>query len=127
MTQVIVKSCMCTYASDRSPILLLLDWLTLLVAFCMKGTSHAATSYVKAAAVTHADAAAPAAVAIADVAVPYLVVSADVGRYAFPGVGVSGGSVHGILKFCEDFVFFFKFVKNLAYISLMSGIHRNNL
>jgi len=80
----------------------------------------------KAAAATHADAAAAAAAAT-DMAVPYLAVPAEAGRYAFPGVGVSGGSVHGILKFCEDFVFFFKFVKNLAYISLMSEIHKNNL
>jgi len=43
----------------------------------------------KAAAATHADAAA----ATADVAVPYLAVPAEAGRYAFPGVGVGGGSV----------------------------------
>ena len=84
---------MCTYASDRSPFLLLLDWLTLLVAFCMKGTSHAATSYDKADAPTHADAAAAAAATTADVVVPYLAVPADVGRYTFHGVGVGGGSV----------------------------------
>ena len=44
----------------------------------------------KAAAATHADA---AAAATADVAVPYLAVLAEAGRYAFPGVGVGGGSV----------------------------------
>ena len=43
----------------------------------------------KAAAATHADEAA----ATTDVAVPYLAVPAEAGRYAFPGVGVSGGSV----------------------------------
>ena len=118
---------MCTYASDRSPILLLLDWLTLLVALNVmyeRDKSCRVGDDDKAAAATHTDA---VVVAAADVAVPYLAVPAEAGRYAFPGVGVSGGSVHGILKFCEDFVFFFKFVKNLAYISLMSEIHTNNL
>ena len=74
MTQVIVKSCMCTYASDRSPILLLLDWLTLLVALNVmyereKSYHDLVGDDDKVATTTHADAA--AAAATTDVAVPY--------------------------------------------------------
>ena len=72
MTQVIVKSCMCTYASDRSPILLLLDWLTLLVALNVmyeRDKSCRVGDDDKVATTTHADAA--AAAATTDVAVPY--------------------------------------------------------
>ena len=58
----------------------------------MKGTSHVATSYDKAAAATHAHAAAAAA-ATAEVAEPYLAVPTEAGRYAFPGAGVGGNSV----------------------------------
>ena len=59
----------------------------------------------KAAVATHADGAA----ATADVAVPYLAVPAEAGCYASP----VSAAWHDISKFCEDFVFFFKFVKNL--------------
>ena len=48
----------------------------------------------KAAAATHADIdAAAAAAATTDVAVPYLAIPTEAGRYAFPDVGVGGGSV----------------------------------
>ena len=81
-----------TYASDRSPILLLLDWLTLLVALNVmyEGTSHAATS--SATMIKQLQQLKPTQPA-ANVVLPYLVVPVEAGRYAFPSVDVGGGSV----------------------------------
>ena len=73
---------MCTYPSDRSPILLLLDWLTLLVALnVMYERDKSCRDLIDDDDKTAADSCRRSRS------------SNRYGRYAFPSVGVGGGSV----------------------------------